>query len=126
MHQGNPVWREYRELVKSLTRLQGANQPGQNDLRDLLRSLRTGWLTPGSEILFRLEKKRLKPRAVARRPPALQRKWFQELNDLEKSRWIAVFWDTPAKSDLPKLLKLSKRRLQQLMKTRNPFRSDPS
>lgn len=90
-------------------------------MRDLWRILRAGWLTPGSEILFRLENRKILPESVLRRSYLLQRKWFSELDCDGKSKWIRLFWDFCKKDELPKVLGLSKRRLSQLIKAGNPF-----
>lgn len=113
VNQHQLIRREYRAIiqcVKELGTAPEATQPAQK----LLKTLKMGWLTPGSEILSRLESKRLSAQAVMRRPAMLQRKWFSELLASEKPRWIKAFWNSPAKTDLPKILLLSKRRLLQL------------
>lgn len=113
VNQHQFIRREYRALLKSLRELpltSEATLPAQK----LLKALKMGWLTPGSEILSRLESKRLSPQVVLRRPLILQRKWFHELLAGEKPRWINIFWNLPAKTDMPKTLGLSKRRVLQL------------
>ncbi|MBX3172218.1 MAG: hypothetical protein KF760_32740 [Candidatus Eremiobacteraeota bacterium] len=112
MKRGNSAWDDYRSVVKRLASLKQHQEPA---VREVLRILRLGWLTPGSEILFRLENALLRPGAVLRRPIPLQQKWFSELNYFEKSRWITIFWKLETKDELPQILGLSKRRLQQLM-----------
>jgi len=106
---------EYRSLVETLETLQSVNTALLEPIRSVLQILRTGWLTPGREILLQLEMGEVTLLSVLRRPRRLQRKWFSELDALEKVRWIAVFWDSSQKVDLPKVLGLSKRRLQQLL-----------
>ena len=113
MNQQTFIRREYRAIVKGLKALSLAAE-STAPAEKLLRALKMGWLTPGCDVLNRLESKRLSPRAVLRRPPLLQRKWFQELSPGEKARWIGAFWDLTAKTELSKVLGLSKRRLRQL------------
>lgn len=113
------IRREYRGILKSLSKLKGASPGFSGPIQGMLRTLRTGWLTPGSEILRRLEKRRLSLSSVAQRPVLLQRKWFMELKASDKPRWVRIFWDSPVKDELPQILGLSKRRLLQLMKSRN-------
>lgn len=113
MTQQGQIRREYRAIVKGLKALTvaaKATEPTQK----LLRALKTGWLTPGCEILARLENKRLSPRAVLRKPALLQRKWFHELSTHEKPRWIDVFLSFTAKTEISLTLGISKRRLLQL------------
>jgi len=106
---------EYRSLVETLVALKRTHTALSEPMQSVLESLRAGWLTPGREILFRLELRELSLQSVLRRSRKLQRKWFTDLSVLEKSRWIRIFWHSPAKDDLPKVLGLSKRRLQQLL-----------
>ena len=113
MNQQRQIRREYRAIVRGLKALSvgsKANEPAQK----LLRALSSGWLTPGCEILARLENKKLSPRAILRKPALLQRKWFHELSVHEKPRWIAVFLSFTAKTELSQILGISKRRLLQL------------
>lgn len=114
MNQHQFIRREYRAIVQSVKELSTAASEATLPAQKLLKALKMGWLTPGSEILSRLESKRLSAQAVLRRPAMLQRKWFNELLASEKPQWINVFWNLPAKPDLPKILGLSKRRLFQL------------
>lgn len=113
MTQQRRIRREYRAIVKGLKALSVATKATESTQK-LLRALKTGWLTPGCDILARLESKRLSPMAVLRRPVLLQRKWFQELSTYEKSRWIGVFLGFTAKTELSQNLGISKRRLLQL------------
>jgi len=113
VNQHQFIRREYRAIIQSVKELSKASEVTL-PVQKLLKALKMGWLTPGSEILSRLESKRLSPQAVLRRPAMLQRKWFHELSGSEKPRWINVFWNLSAKTDLPKILELSKRRLLQL------------
>lgn len=113
MNQQQLIQREYRAIIQSVRELSLASEATQQGQK-LLQVLKMGWLTPGSEILKRLESKKLAPRAVLRRPALLQQKWFHELSSPEKSRWLQVFWNLSAKTELSQLLGISKRRLQQL------------
>ena len=119
MNQREQIRREYRGLLKSLSKLTAESPTFPRPIQDVLRTLRTGWLTPGSEILRRLDNNRLSLRSVAQRPVLLQRKWFMELLPVEKARWVGLFWDSHVRNELPEILGLSKRRLLQLMKVGN-------
>ncbi|MBX3110307.1 MAG: hypothetical protein KF743_14090 [Fimbriimonadaceae bacterium] len=113
MNQQKFIRREYLAIVKGLTEIHLTSEDTL-PVKNLLRILKMGWLTPGPEILKRLESKRLTPRAVLQRPELLQKKWFHELSAHEKPRWINVFWSSTAKTQLSQVLGISKRRLQQL------------
>ena len=113
MNQQQFIRREYLAVVKSLKELNLTSE-ATLPVKKLMRILKMGWLTPGPEILKRLESKRLSTRAVLQRPALLQKKWFSELSVPEKTRWISLFWTSTAKTQLSQILGISKRRLQQL------------
>lgn len=106
MNQHQFIRREYRAIIQSVKELSTASAvtlPAQK----LLKTLKMGWLTPGSDVLNRLENKKISPQAVLRKPALLQKKWFQELPADKKTRWIGVFWDLTAKLELSNILGLS-------------------
>jgi len=56
---------------------------------------------------------------VADQPPELQRKWFNELDEIEKGRWLLKFANRPCTPNIrvqSEILARTPRRLQQLMK----------
>ena len=75
-----------------------------------------GWLTPGGEILRRIEKHKLPLHRVLGQHDSLQRKWFEDLSDLQKGRWVNIFRDYCGGDRLKNILQLTMRRLQQLQK----------
>ncbi len=105
--------REYRAIFNGLAKL---TIQEQGQVSAILRKLQMGWLTPGSVILQRIEDKQLSLRKVLRRPDSLQRKWFDDLNELEKGRWITIFRGFCGDERMQAILQLTLRRLQQLQK----------
>lgn len=101
---------EYRIVLSKLAALKGEKHLA------VLRMFELGWLTPGSEILKRLRSKELSLEKVLEQPDSMQRKWFADLNNLEKSRWVKDFRIFCGYEKLEKIFQLTRRRLQQLEK----------
>lgn len=110
MHSRGGIVEEYRVILSELATLKG------KQLASVVRKLEMGWLTPGSEILRRLRSKDLSLEEVLRQPDSMQRKWFADLNSLEKSRWVKAFRIFCGYEKLEKIFQLTRRRLQQLEK----------
>jgi len=102
------VVQEYRAMLNELAQI--IDQPKH----PLLQKFWMGWLTPGSEILRRMMREEICPRSLLRTPQSLHLKWFAELCDFNKGRWISLLRPLCKHGDLEKILQLSKRRLQQL------------
>lgn len=117
MESRKRVVKEYREILNSLASLRQSKK-----LAAVLQQLETGWLTPGSEILQRIEKKKLHPAGVLAQPDSLHRKWFEDLSHLQKGRWVNIFRDYCSDERLQNILQLTLRRLQQLQKLTQPPR----
>lgn len=113
MERQTQLVRDYQAVFNGLAKLTSQEQ-GQ--VSAILRKLQMGWLTPGSVILQRIEKKQLSLRKVLQRPDSLQRKWFDDLGELEKGRWITIFRGCCGDERLQAILQLTLRRLQQLQK----------
>jgi len=111
----NRVLKEYREILARLAPLRKDQK-----LSTVLQRLEMGWLTPGGEILRRIETRRLPLRRVLEQHDSLHRKWFEELSDLQKGRWINLFRGYCDDDRLQNILRLTIRRLQQLQKLTQP------
>lgn len=104
---------EYRAFLDELIRwTQHLNQPDH----PLVQKLQMGWLTPGSEILCRLEKEEILAQKLLRTPQSLHRKWFDDLSELQKGRWISILRPFCVNGELENILQLTLRRLQQLQR----------
>ncbi len=109
------VVKEYREILSSLAPLRT-----KRTFSDALQRLEMGWLTPGFEILRRIETRKLKVSHVLEQPDSLHRKWFEDLSDRQKGRWVNIFRRHCEKGRLQDILRLTMRRLQQLQKLTQP------
>ena len=107
--------KEYREILNSLAPLRTKRR-----FSDVLQRLEMGWLTPGFEILRRIETRKLKVSHVLEQPDSLHRKWFEDLSDRQKGRWVNIFRRYCERGQLQDILRLTMRRLQQLQKLTQP------
>lgn len=102
------VVQEYRALLDELMR--------QLPEHPLLQKLQMGWLTPGSEILRRLEKEKTFAQTLLQTSQSLHRKWFDDLSDSQKGRWVSILRPLCVHGEMEEILQLTLRRLQQLQR----------
>ena len=82
MERQSRVVSEYRSILSELKLLRGESAAA------IFRRLETGWLTPGSEILERIENQEVSLQKILRQSRSLLRKWFSDLSDQGKGRFI--------------------------------------
>ncbi len=104
---------EYRVILGQLKSLAEDDKA----VAPVFQRLETGWLTPGGEILQRIEDGEVSPQKILRQSRFLIRKWFNELSDQQKARWIDHLRLVRVDEEVQKILQLSQRRLQQLRKS---------
>lgn len=116
------ILREYQQVLSQLKSLESRFNSGESDetydtFSSILRSLELGWLTPGTVVLSLLKEDRVSASFVLKQSRALQKKWFGELDEIEKGRWLLKFsngFRNPKIRLLGEILDLTPRRLQQL------------
>ena len=118
------ILRAHRRLLIHLKRLEKvicAEGSGRNghSFRAVLHSVQFGWLTPGKRVLRLMDTGKVARAEVLKQPDLLQRKWFSELDEIEKGRWLLNFANRARNriiGELGQILDLTPRRLQQLLK----------
>ena len=118
------ILREHLLLLKHLKRLdrlvceQSCDETYESFL-SVLHSVQFGWLTPGKRVLKLMETGKVARSTVLKQPHPLQRKWFSELDEIEKGKWLLRFANRIRNGNirgLGQIYDLTPRRLQQLLK----------
>ena len=90
----DPVLQEHERVLQHLKAVRRSNKgdlASREAVRQVLKALQLGWLSPGPYILARIEAAELSARNILNQPAALQRKWFQELDLPQRDRWVKNF-----------------------------------
>lgn len=118
------ILREHRLLLRRLRELKQlmvaqTSDKSYDTFLQILRTVRLGWLTPGKKVFRLMLSGRVAPSTILKKPASLQRKWFSELDEIEKGRWLLNFANRARNENirvLGQILGLTPRRLQQLLR----------